>query len=156
MNLKGFLLKLYLDYSGEDKTKGLQKVFNIWSYYSDRHIYIYIFYQKKKSTRGGIFGMFPFQSIGYNHSHQLILNCYLFHQVNLCAYLQISPISYFSLFAYPTGIYLLEMDKLTTQPAIYILKINNRNTRLECEKRHWRRCGVFIVNFEYISHLPLV
>ena len=67
--------------------------------------------------------MFLFQSIGYNHSYQLILNYYLFHQVNLCAYLQISPISYFSLFAYPSGIYLLEMDKLTTQPAITCSKV---------------------------------
>ena len=24
------------------------------------------------------------------------------------------------------------------------------------EQRHWRRSGVFIVNFEYISHLALV
>ena len=50
---------------------------------------------------------------------------------------------------------------------IYLLKINIKNTRktrkicLELtiktpERRHWRRSGVFIVNFEHISHLFLV
>ena len=50
----------------------------------------------------------------------------------------------------------------------YILtKANNRNTGTRCEicskltiktpeRRHWRRSGVFIVNFEHISHLVLV
>ena len=49
----------------------------------------------------------------------------------------------------------------------YLLKVNNRNTRSNCEicskltvkttkQRHWRRSGVFIVNFEHISHLVLV
>ena len=44
---------------------------------------------------------------------------------------------------------------------------NNRNTRTRCEicskltiktpkQRHWRRSGVFIVNFEHISHLAPV
>ena len=47
---------------------------------------------------------------------------------------------------------------------IYLLKLNNRNTRTRCEicskltiktpeRRHWGRSGVLIVNFEYISHL---
>ena len=46
----------------------------------------------------------------------------------------------------------------------YMFKVNNRNTRTRCEicskltiktaeRRHWRRSGVFIVNFEHISHL---
>ena len=50
---------------------------------------------------------------------------------------------------------------------IYLLKVNNRNTRARCEicskltintpeRRHWRRSGVFIVNFEHISNLVLV
>ena len=50
---------------------------------------------------------------------------------------------------------------------IYLPKVNNRNTRTRCEicskltikiseRRQWRRSGVFIVNFEYISHLALV
>ena len=50
---------------------------------------------------------------------------------------------------------------------IYLLKVNNRNTRVRCgicskliiktpERRHWYRSGVFIVNFEHISQLVLV
>ena len=50
---------------------------------------------------------------------------------------------------------------------IYMFKVNNTNTRTRCEtwsklkiktlkRRHWRRSGVFIVNFEHISHLVLV
>ena len=51
--------------------------------------------------------------------------------------------------------------------SIYRLKVNNRDTRTRCEicskltlktpeRRYWRRSGVFIVNFEHISHLVLV
>ena len=50
---------------------------------------------------------------------------------------------------------------------IYLLKVNNRNSRARCEicskltmkipqRRQWRRSGIFIVNFEHISHLVLV
>ena len=50
---------------------------------------------------------------------------------------------------------------------IYLFKVNNRNTRTRWEicskltintpeRRQWRRSGVFIVNFEHISHLVLV
>ena len=50
---------------------------------------------------------------------------------------------------------------------IYLLKVNNRNTRTRreicskltikiTERRQWHRFGVFIVNFEHISHLSLV
>ena len=50
---------------------------------------------------------------------------------------------------------------------IYLLKVNNRNTRTRCEifskltkkipeRHHWHRSGIFIVNFEHISHLVLV
>ena len=49
----------------------------------------------------------------------------------------------------------------------FLLKVNNRNSRKRCEicskltikipeRRQWRRSGVFIVNFEHISHLVLV
>ena len=49
----------------------------------------------------------------------------------------------------------------------YMFKVNNRNTRIKreiCskltimspERRYWRRYGVFIVNFEHVSHLVLV
>ena len=49
----------------------------------------------------------------------------------------------------------------------YMFKVNNRNGRTRCEtcskltikaleRCQWRHCGVFIVNFEYISNLVLV
>ena len=39
-----------------------------------------------------------------------------------------------------------------------MLKVNNKDTRatLTPKRRHLRRSGVFIVNFEHISHLVLV
>ena len=48
-----------------------------------------------------------------------------------------------------------------------MFKVNNRDTRTRfeicskltmktLERRHWRRSGVFIVNFELVSHLALV
>ena len=50
---------------------------------------------------------------------------------------------------------------------IYLFRVNNRNTSKKCEirsnltiktpeRRQWCCTGVFIVNFEYISHLFLV
>ena len=50
----------------------------------------------------------------------------------------------------------------TSPVGIYLLKVNNRNSRARCEicskltiktseRRQWRRSGVFIVNFEHIS-----
>ena len=51
-----------------------------------------------------------------------------------------------------------------TLAGIYLLKVNNKNTRTRCEicsklaikipeRRYWRRSGIFIVNFEHSSHL---
>ena len=60
------------------------------------------------------------------------------------------------------------INKNKVYPAgIYMFKVNNRSTRTRCdicskltiktpERRQWRRSGLFIVNFEHISHLVLV
>ena len=51
--------------------------------------------------------------------------------------------------------------------SIYLLKVNNRNTRTMCEacskltiktpeQRQWRRFGVFIATFEHVSYFVLV
>ena len=58
-------------------------------------------------------------------------------------------------------------DAVHNPAGIYMLKVNKRNTRTKCEicskltikipeRRQWRRSGIFIVNFEHISHLVLV
>ena len=56
----------------------------------------------------------------------------------------------------------------SAQPVgIYLLKVNNRNSRMRCEiclkltiktpeQRQSRRSGVFIVNVEHISHFVIV
>ena len=55
---------------------------------------------------------------------------------------------------------------LHIQAGSYMFKITNRNTRKRCQicsrltiktsdRRQWRRSGVFVVNFEHISHLVL-
>ena len=49
----------------------------------------------------------------------------------------------------------------------YMFKVNNRNTSTRCEicskltittpeQRQWRRSGVFIINFEHITHLDIL
>ena len=61
--------------------------------------------------------------------------------------------------------YALSQNKFTAY--IYLFKVNNRKTRRRCEicskltikieeRRQWGRFGVFIVNFEHITHLFLV
>ena len=55
-------------------------------------------------------------------------------------------------------------DRVLYPRGIYLFKVNNRNSRKRCEirsqlitpgRRHWRRSGVFILNFEHISNLLL-
>ena len=57
--------------------------------------------------------------------------------------------------------YLLEklnkQDFNTIPAGNYMLKVNNRNTRTRCEIcSKSNNKGIFIVNFEHISHLVLV
>ena len=56
---------------------------------------------------------------------------------------------------------MLEMNQLLnlcrkSRKKIYRLKVSNRNTGTRCEICQWRRSGVSIVNFKYISHFILV
>ena len=41
---------------------------------------------------------------------------------------------------------------------IYLFKVNKKNSRERCEicSNQWHRSGVFVVNFEHISHLSLL
>ena len=60
-----------------------------------------------------------------------------------------------------------QSNKPDNPVGIYLPKVSNRNTRTRCEicskltiktpeRSHWCRAGVFIVNFEHISHFVLV
>ena len=62
---------------------------------------------------------------------------------------------------------LIFFTKSSVPPGVYLFKDNNGNTRAmhetglkltikAPERRHWRRSGVFIVNFEQILHIVLV
>ena len=64
------------------------------------------------------------------------------------------------------GIRVLQLSR-NYRAGIYLLKVNNKNTRTRCEicskltiktpeRRHWCRSGVFIVIFEHIRLLVLV
>ena len=66
-----------------------------------------------------------------------------------------------------TYLKVINVEILYYPVGIYLLKVNNKNTRTRYETlskltiktpewRHWRRSGVFIVNFEHISNLVLV
>ena len=96
-----------------------------------------------------------------------LIECAAFHwrigfKIFLCTHY--GPLHYFS-------IYFRKLKKITILrpiPAnIYMFKVNNRNTRKRyeifpkltiktLEQRQRRRSGIFIVNFENISHLFLV
>ena len=65
------------------------------------------------------------------------------------------------------SIWSLHYGNILAPVRIYIRKVNNRNTRIRCEicskltlkipeQCQWRRPGIFLVNFEHISHLALV
>ena len=61
----------------------------------------------------------------------------------------------------------LVRKQIATSAGKYMFRFNNRNTRTSCEissklkiktprRCYWCRSGVFIVNFENISHLVLI
>ena len=54
---------------------------------------------------------------------------------------------------YPTNNYLFNVNNRNTTK---MFKICSKLTIKTLERRQWRRCGVFIVNFKHISHLFLV
>ena len=67
---------------------------------------------------------------------------------------------------YPV-LYNLGICSLHFQASIYVLKVNNINSRKKCvicsklkaktpERYHWRRYGVFAFNFKHISYLFLM
>ena len=87
------------------------------------------------------------------------------HAVN-CA----SSFQWVAIFSVELSDYFQSLKRSFVKPIIagnYMLKVNNRDTRTRFEicskltikipeRRHWRRSGIFMVNFEHISHLGLV
>ena len=55
--------------------------------------------------------------------------------------------------SFPAGNYMFKVNTINTR-ARY--EIRSKLTIKTPERRHWRRSGVFIVNFELISHLFLM
>ena len=62
---------------------------------------------------------------------------------------------------------MIETNSFAISVGNHMFKVNNRNSRTKCEicskltiktpeLRNWHRSGVFIVNFEHISHIVLV
>ena len=60
-----------------------------------------------------------------------------------------------------------DLQNATVPVGFYLFKVSNKNTKIQSgtsskltirkpERRRWRRCSVFIVNFEHISHIALV
>ena len=105
-----------------------------------------------------------FPSIFTNHDILLEENCVSYvYQEYLYNAIQLQILIFFILY----GAFLCCCSMMLNPAGIYLLKVNNRNTKTRCEicskltintpeRRHWRRSGVFIVNFEHISHLVLV
>ena len=65
---------------------------------------------------------------------------------------------------YDTGTIWLKIEEYSILAGIYLLKVNDRNTKTRdeiCskltieipERRQWRRSGIFIVNFEHFHNL---
>ena len=93
---------------------------------------------------------------------QSISSCHLIHDFS-----EVSRILYRGRNIFTTDRKYLWLFVKIFPAGIYLLKVNNWNTRTRCEicskltiktpKRHyWSRSGVFIVNCEHISHLVLV
>ena len=54
---------------------------------------------------------------------------------------------------FPSGIYLFKVNKRNTETRCGIY---SKTTKKKPERRYWSRSGIFIVDFEQISHLVLV
>ena len=96
----------------------------------------------------------------------LLSHCF-YHETFLLISISIME-SYFIIYICSSIVFISEYCILLIYPAInYMFKVNNRNTRIRCkicskltintpERCYWPRSGVFIVNFEHISHPSLV
>ena len=80
------------------------------------------------------------------------------------AYFQISLFSAYYQLIFNFPIFSEHLCRAASQPAITCLKLAKETLEQGCEicskltiktpkRHHWRRFGVFIVNFEHISHL---
>ena len=94
--------------------------------------------------------------------------CPELHPTYFTWYIYLYYLSLFNNIFQVNVIFLCPLKTRNTDPAgNCMFKVSNRNTRTSCEifskltiktpeRCHWRRSGVFIVNFENISHLSVV
>ena len=99
---------------------------------------------------------------------RLMVGGYTFSLTDFPKYLKNVIFPKFLVNTLASALHKLHLFILLFNPAgVYMLKVSNRNTRARCEicskltiktpeRCHRRRSGVFIINFENISHLVLV
>ena len=109
--------------------------------------------------------------------HHLLKNCqvwlclfiawlFLAKMILLLVFVFFVPNGYGCSYVFPKS-FIFSYMCIVNPAKIYSFKVNNRNTRKRCEmcskltiktpeRRQWLRSGVFIVNFEHISHLFLL
>ena len=98
---------------------------------------------------------------------QILVISFLFYKdcsVKHSAKLTSFPQTIFKIFEIFWSVSLLKMEEINLHSKTYLFKVSNKNARKWCEiclkltiktpkRRHWHLFGVFVVNFEPISHL---
>ena len=93
-------------------------------------------------------------------SFRFYKDCSVKHSAKLTSF----PQTIFKIFEIFWSVSLLKMEEINLHSKTYLFKVSNKNARKWCEiclkltiktpkRRHWHLFGVFVVNFEPISHL---
>ena len=148
----------YENYAEKNLFQWKQKTYPIWKL--ERSDSDAVWWKHSTSMHSMISKLFP-NTKKYSFWLFLIFNLLTLKKAVLC---NSSKVHYYgSTFRQFRIICLIFALKTCSFPAnIYLFKVNNRNTRKMCVMyskftirhwRHWRRSGVYIVNFKYISLL---